>query len=80
MKSLDSMTSLLKTKSQDSSASEDGLIDAGGENLALCLGNVMKSSSSKAKYTNKDNNKNKVMSSFVRILASTKSTCILITR
>ena len=52
------MTILLAEKSLDSSAAEDSLVEASGENLALCLGNIMRSSSSKAKVTDKSQNDN----------------------
>jgi len=55
------MTILLAEKSQDNNAAEDALIEAGGENLALCLGNIMRSSSFKAKISGSDGQQEKVM-------------------
>jgi hypothetical protein len=72
IKSLGEMTNLLAEKSSDRSASEDGLVEASGENLALSLGNVMKSASKKAKVAEKEDEAKHVQSKQVHDTNSKK--------
>ena len=51
MKSLSSLTSLLRNKTRDSS--ESTLVEQGGENLLLSIGNVLNSAAQKASVIGK---------------------------
>lgn len=47
------MTSLLKSKTKEDYASESNLVEQGGENLVLSLGNVLNSAAEKASVITK---------------------------
>ena len=48
LQSLSSLTSLLRNKTREDYASESTLVEEGGENLLLSLGNVLNSAAQKA--------------------------------
>ena len=48
LRSLSSLTSLLRNKTREDYASESTLVEEGGENLLLSLGNVLNSAAQKA--------------------------------
>ena len=53
MQSLSSLTSLLRNKTRDDYSSESTLVEQGGENLLLSIGNVLNSAAQKASVIGK---------------------------
>ena len=53
MQSLSSLTSLLRNKTREDYSSESTLVEQGGENLLLSIGNVLNSAAQKASVIGK---------------------------
>ena len=55
LQSLSSLTSLFRNKTREDYASESTLVEEGGENLLLSLGNVLNSAAHKASVIGREN-------------------------